>query len=107
MLATIWTCTHEWSLIARRLTAFTFETCHQRLDLLVLVDPVDERGELAVRARRHVDAHLRDRFARRQAGLSLGLLGDRLVDALLGLGVELDTKAELRRLRSVPLPSDP
>src|SRR5438128_2565784 len=28
MLATIWMCTHEWSLIPRRLTAFTFATCH-------------------------------------------------------------------------------
>ena len=29
MFVTIWMCTHEWSLISRRLTAFTFETCHQ------------------------------------------------------------------------------
>ena len=28
MLATIWMCTQEWSLIPSRLTAFTFETCH-------------------------------------------------------------------------------
>src|SRR5205085_2105029 len=31
MLATIWTCTQEWSLISRRATAFTFATCHQPL----------------------------------------------------------------------------
>src|SRR2546430_4846527 len=31
MLATIWTCTHEWSLISIRATAFTFATCHQPL----------------------------------------------------------------------------
>ena len=31
MLATIWTCTHEWSLICSRTTAFTFETCHHAL----------------------------------------------------------------------------
>ena len=29
MFVTIWTCTHEWSLISRRTTAFTFATCHQ------------------------------------------------------------------------------
>ena len=28
MLATIWMCTHEWSLICSRTTAFTFDTCH-------------------------------------------------------------------------------
>ena len=31
MFATIWMCTQEWSLIARRLTAFTLATCHQPL----------------------------------------------------------------------------
>jgi hypothetical protein len=29
MLATIWMCTHEWSLIRSRATALTFATCHQ------------------------------------------------------------------------------
>src|SRR6188472_1501070 len=29
MLATIWMCTQEWSLIPSRLTALMFETCHQ------------------------------------------------------------------------------
>ncbi len=27
MFVTIWTCTHEWSLICRRVTAFTFAAC--------------------------------------------------------------------------------
>src|SRR3712207_482976 len=31
MFVTIWTCTHEWSLIPIRATAFTFWTCHQPL----------------------------------------------------------------------------
>src|SRR5919197_4327513 len=31
MLATIWMCTQEWSLISSRLTAFTLATCHQPL----------------------------------------------------------------------------
>src|SRR5207244_3478138 len=31
MLVTIWMCTHEWSLISRRTTAFTFATCHHAL----------------------------------------------------------------------------
>src|SRR3954471_18692238 len=34
MFATIWMCTHEWSLISIRATAFTFETCHQPLSCL-------------------------------------------------------------------------
>src|SRR3954466_9035042 len=31
MFVTIWICTHEWSLISIRATAFTFATCHQAL----------------------------------------------------------------------------
>ena len=31
MFVTIWMCTHEWSLISMRATAFTFATCHQPL----------------------------------------------------------------------------
>ena len=34
MLVTIWMCTHEWSLISMRATAFTFETCHQAFSFL-------------------------------------------------------------------------
>src|SRR5437588_9209074 len=34
MLATIWMCTQEWSLISMRATAFTFETCHHALSCL-------------------------------------------------------------------------
>src|SRR6266542_3084767 len=34
MLATIWTCTQEWSLIWSRTTAFTLATCHQLLSCL-------------------------------------------------------------------------
>src|SRR6266516_1275838 len=34
MFATIWMCTHEWSLISMRATAFTFETCHQPFSCL-------------------------------------------------------------------------
>ena len=44
MFVTIWMCTQEWSLISRRTTAFTFATCHQRLELRVLVDALDERA---------------------------------------------------------------
>ena len=52
MFVTIWMCTQEWSLISIRATAFTFETCHQRLQLLVVVDALDQRAELAVAAHR-------------------------------------------------------
>src|SRR3954471_24666880 len=34
MFVTIWMCTHEWSLISIRATAFTFETCHQPFSCL-------------------------------------------------------------------------
>ena len=34
MLATIWICTQEWSLISSRTTAFTFETCHHAFTCL-------------------------------------------------------------------------
>src|SRR3954469_12053878 len=37
MFVTIWTCTQEWSLIAIRETALTFETCHQPLSSLSLL----------------------------------------------------------------------
>jgi hypothetical protein len=63
------------------------------LDLLVLVDAVDECRELAVRARGYLDPHLRDCLGRRQTGLFLRLLGDRIVDPLLRLLVELGHEA--------------
>ena len=37
MFATIWMCTHEWSLISIRATAFTFATCHQPLSCVSLL----------------------------------------------------------------------
>ena len=49
MLVTIWMCTQEWSLISSRAAALTFETCHQRLELVVAVDALDHRRELPVR----------------------------------------------------------
>ncbi len=88
MFVTIWMCTHEWSLISIRATAFTFETCHQRLELLVLVHPLDQRAQLAVAAHRHVDLHALDRLGRREPRLVLGLLRDRLVDPVSGLLVD-------------------
>ena len=48
MFVTIWMCTHEWSLISSRATAFTFETCHQRLQLVVAVDAADQPPQLLV-----------------------------------------------------------
>ena len=88
MFVTIWMCTQEWSLIPIRATAFTFETCHQRLELLVLVHALDQRPQLAVAADRHIDLHPLDRLGGREADLLLGLLGDGLVDPLGGLLVD-------------------
>jgi hypothetical protein len=45
-----------------------------RLHLRVLVDALDERRELAIRPRRHLDPHLRHRLSGRQMGLFLRLL---------------------------------
>ena len=59
------------------------------LELVVGVDALDQRPELAVAADRHVDLHPRDRFGGRQAGLVLGLGVDRLLDALGCLLVEI------------------
>ena len=89
MLATIWMCTHEWSLIPSRLTAFTFATCHQRLQAVVLVHALEQRPQLAAALRRHVDPHLRDRLGRREPRVALGLLRGRLVDPLAQLRIDL------------------
>ena len=89
MLATIWMCTQEWSLISSRTTAFTFETCHQAFSCLSSLTRSIELAELAVAAHRQVDVHLLDRLRRGQARLAHRLLRDRLVDPLLGLVVEI------------------
>jgi hypothetical protein len=59
-------------------------------ELIVGVDALEQRRQLAVRARRYVDLYLRDRFGRGEARLALGLVGDRLVDSLLRLGIQRD-----------------
>ena len=88
MLATIWMCTQEWSLICSRTTALTLETCHQ---------PFSSRSALArSRTRRSLrfprsgsrirmcsTASAGVRRASRTASAETGLL-----DARLGLGVE-------------------
>ena len=48
MFVTIWMCTQEWSLIAIRATAFTFETCHQPLSWSSRLTPLDHAAQLAV-----------------------------------------------------------
>ena len=62
MFATIWMCTHEWSLISRRATAFTFATCHHAFSS-VSVSTRDQRPELPVAAGGDVDFRPRDRPA--------------------------------------------
>ena len=59
------------------------------LEPVVGVDALEHRAQLAVPLRRHLDPHLRGRLGRREAHFALGLLGDRLVDALAELLVEL------------------
>src|ERR671918_658125 len=65
-----------------------------RLELGVGVHALDELAERPVRARRDVDPHPLHRLRRREERLLLGLLRDRLLDALLGLGIELGHGAE-------------
>ena len=77
MFVTIWMCTQEWSLISIRVTAFTFATCHQRLQLVVAVHAPDHAAELLVAADGHVDPHPLDRLGGRQPRLALGLRRDR------------------------------
>ena len=88
MLATIWMCTQEWSLIWRRTTAFTLETCHQPFKHAVGVGALEDAAELAVPAVGKPDPHVLDRFRGREASLANGVRGDGLLDARLGLGVE-------------------
>ena len=59
------------------------------LQLLVLVHALEQLPQLAVAAHRQVDVHLLDRLRRRQPRLADGLLRDRLLDAVLGLLVEI------------------
>ena len=107
MFVTIWMCTHEWSLISRRLTAFTFETCHHAFTCASSLMRSTSAASLRFARVGHLDPHLRHRLGGRQMGLFLRLLGDRILDPLLGLLVELGHEPELRRLRWSPLPSDP
>ena len=81
MLATIWMCTQEWSLISRRTTALTFATCHQpfswRSSLTRSISlPSFRLPRTGTRMRIPSTAS-----RRRQPGLAHRLLGDGLVDA--------------------------
>ena len=58
------------------------------LELVVGVRPLDQRPQLAVAPGGDVDSHLGDGLRRRQSGLPLRLVRDRLLDPLLGLLVE-------------------
>ena len=89
MLATIWMCTHEWSLIWSRTTALTFETCHQAFSSRSSFARSSDAAELAVAAVGQPDPHVLDRLGRREPGLADRVGGDRLLDARFGLGVEV------------------
>ena len=88
MFVTIWMCTHEWSLISSRATAFTFATCHQPFSCLSPLTRSISAAQLAVAALGDADAHLLDRLRRRHPRLVLGLLRGGLLDPLLGLLVD-------------------
>ena len=98
MFVTIWMCTHEWSLISRRATAFTFATCHHAFSCVSAFTRWTIVRSFRFARGRHVDPHPRDRFRGGQAGFSLGLLGDRRLDPLLGLGIEAHASNPTKRL---------
>ena len=81
-------CTQEWSLISIRDDRVDVRDVPPALELVVGVDALDQRPELAVAAHRDVDPHPRDRLGGRQARLVLGLGVDRLLDPLRCLLVE-------------------
>ena len=88
MFVTIWMCTHEWSLISSRTTAFTFATCHQPLSCSSSLT-----RSITVRSLRLPRTGTRIRIcATASAGVSRvsrsASAGDRLLDPLLGLRVE-------------------
>ena len=89
MFATIWMCTHEWSLISMRTTAFTFVTCHHAFSCRSAFTRSISRRSFRLPRTGQVDVHLLDRLGGRQARLADGLLGDGLLDPLLGLGIEV------------------
>ena len=99
MLVTIWMCTQEWSLISMRATAFTFETCHQPLSCVSSLTRSISVRSLRLPRTGHVDPHPLDRLGGREAGLALGLRGDRLVDPLGGLLVDVTSASIVDRHR--------
>ena len=87
MFETIWMCTHEWSLIWSRTTAFTFDDVPPGLDLRIGVDVLEHAPELPVPARRHAELHRRDRLGGRQPRLGDDVRRRDLDDVVrLGIG---------------------
>ena len=98
MLATIWMCTQEWSLISQADDRVDVRDVPPALELAVGVRALEDAPELAVAAVREADPHVLDRLGGREASLANGVRGDGLLDARLGLGVE----RHARRLGDVP-----
>ena len=90
MLATIWMCTQEWSLISIRTTAFTFETCHHAFTCLSSLTRSSSLRSLRLPRTGRLMRIFSTACAGREARLADRLLRDRLLDPLLGLLVEVD-----------------
>ena len=88
MLATIWMCTQEWSLICEPDDGVDVRDVPPALELTVRVRPLEHAAQRPVAALREPDPHVLDGFLRRQPGLADGRVGRRLLDALLELRVE-------------------
>ena len=93
MLATIWMCTQEWSLISRRTTALTFDDVPPALQLAVGVRALEDAPELAVAAVREADPHVLDRLGGREPCLANGVRGGGLLDPRLDLRIERHASA--------------
>ena len=88
MLATIWMCTHEWSLICEPDDRVDVRDVPPALELGVGVGALEHAAELAVSAVGKPDPHVLDRLGRREPRLADGVRGGRLLDPCLGLRVE-------------------
>src|SRR5437764_4680495 len=84
MFATIWMCTHEWSLISIRATAFTLEACHQALSWSSALTR-SSSARLAGFARGRADPHFLFRPFSGLARLALAPAGDGLLSLLSAL----------------------
>ena len=106
MLATIWTCTQEWSLISRRTTAFTFATCHQALIWSSASIRSSTLRSFRFPRGGHAQVHPGDGLGGREQRRVRALERERLLDHLVGVVLGLHPGSlDGARVRPRPRPS--